>query len=382
MSPLHPYARQIDALEKRARARRLIPRAGIDFSSNDYLALAHSPAISSALMEALAQGVPAGSGGSRLLRGNAPEHEALEEQAARFFGSEAALYMANGFAANLSILSTLPRAGDLIIADELAHASMIDGIRQSKAQAVFVTHNDAVAFEDAITAWRTQGGTGTPWIVAETLYSMDGDMAPVDDLFAIATRHDGFLLLDEAHATGVFGPDGKGLSTHLEGAENLITLHTCGKGLGVEGALVCAPKLLTQTLINKARPFIFSTAPSPLMAVAVGAALNQISGPSGDMLRDELRALATHAGEVICAPLGLPMPETQIIPIIIGADARTMEVAAACQNAGFDVRGVRPPTVPPGTSRLRLSITRNLTNEDIDALAETLLPSLRAKESL
>lgn len=379
MSPLVPYARQIAALDARARRRRLLPRAGVDFSSNDYLALSADPAIALAIGEALGRGVPAGSGGSRLLRGNAPEHEALEAKAAAFFGAEGALYMANGFAANLAILSALPRSGDLIVADELAHASMHDGIRQSKAQAVFVAHNDAQAFEDRIADWRVRGGTGTPWIVAETLYSMDGDRAPVDDLAAIARRHDALMLLDEAHATGVFGADGRGLAGHLEGAENLITLHTCGKGLGVEGALVCAPAVLIDMLVNKARPFIFSTAPSPLMAVAVGAALDRIAGAEGDALREELRALIAAAAEAICAPLGLPLPESQILPIIVGEDARTMAIAAACQQAGFDVRGIRPPTVPPGTSRLRLSITRNLSARDIAALAATLVPLMQGK---
>ena len=373
MSVLSPYARQLAALATRSRARRLIPQAGVDFSSNDYLGLAHDPTIGAAISTAIARGVAIGSGGSRLLRGNAPEHEALEAKAAAFFGAEAALFMANGFAANLSILSALPRAGDLIVADELAHASMHDGIRQSKAQTVFVAHNDPQAFADAIGNWRAGGGTGTPWIVAETLYSMDGDRAPVDDLAAIAAQHEALLLLDEAHATGVFGSDGRGLAAHLEGAENLITLHTCGKGLGVEGALVCAPRVLIDTLVNKARPFIFSTAPSPLMAVGVAAALDRITGEDGDALRAELRALLTLAGEAICAPLGLPAPQTQIVPLIIGEDARTMAIAAACQRAGFDVRGVRPPTVPPGTSRLRLSITRNLAADDIRALAATLI---------
>lgn len=379
MSPLTPYARQLAALETRARARHLRPREGVDFSSNDYLGLAGDAAIAAAITDALARGVPLGSGGSRLLRGNAPEHEALETKAAAFFGAEAALFMANGFAANLAILSALPRAGDLIVADELAHASMHDGIRQSKAQAVFVTHNEAQAFEDAIAHWRAGGGTGTPWLVAETLYSMDGDRAPVDDLAAIAARHGGLLLLDEAHATGVFGADGRGLAAHLEGAENLVTLHTCGKGLGVEGALVCAPRLLIDTLINKGRPFIFSTAPSPLMAVGVGAALDRIAGAPGEALRGELRALIAMAGEAICAPLGLPRPETQILPLLIGDDRRTMDMAAACQRAGFDVRGIRPPTVPPGTSRLRLSLTRNVTAADIAALAATLVPLMQAR---
>ena len=378
---LAPYARQIAALEARSRARRLITREGVDFSSNDYLGLSRDPAIGAAISAAIARGVAIGSGGSRLLRGNAPEHEALEEKAARFFGAEAALFMANGFAANLSILSTLPRAGDLIVADGLAHASMHDGIRQSKAQAVFVAHNDAEAFSDAIADWRERGGTGTPWIVAETLYSMDGDRAPVDALADIAAQHDGLLLFDEAHATGVFGSGGRGLAAHLEGGENLISLHTCGKGLGVEGALVCAPRVLIDTLINKARPFIFSTAPSPLMAVAVGAALDRVGGEDGDALRAELQALLAIAGEAICAPLGLAAPQTQILPLLIGEDRRTMEIAAACQQAGFDVRGIRPPTVPPGTSRLRLSLTRNLAPEDIHALAATLVPLMQGAAS-
>jgi 8-amino-7-oxononanoate synthase len=325
--------------------------------------------------------VPVGSGGSRLLRGNAPEHEALEAQAAACFGSEACLFMANGFAANLALLSALPRPGDLIVADELIHASMHDGIRQSRAKAVFVAHGDAQAFDDAIARWRAGGGTGTPWIVAETLYSMDGDIAPVDDLAAIATRHEGVLLLDEAHATGVFGRDGRGLAAHLEGAENLVTLHTCGKGLGVEGALVCAPKLLVDTLVNKARPFIFSTAPSPLIAVAASAALKRIAGEHGDALRAQLRARMAAADEQLCRPLGLAAPASQILPVILGDDRRTIAVARACQRAGFDVRGVRPPTVPAGTARLRISLTLNSVETDIAALGKVLTPLVLSKEA-
>tara|TARA_B110001454_G_scaffold208184_1_gene220394 strand:+ start:268 stop:1419 length:1152 start_codon:yes stop_codon:yes gene_type:complete len=372
MSLLDPYHRQLAALRARGRARRLIAADGADFSSNDYLGLSRDPVIATAIADAIARGVPVGAGGSRLLRGNAPEHVALEDQAARFFGAEAALYMANGFAANLAILSTLPRPGDLIVADELAHASMHDGIRQSKARAVFVAHNDAQAFDDAIARWRSDGGTGTPWIVAETLYSMDGDIAPVDALSQIARRHEGMLLLDEAHATGVYGADGRGLAAHLEGAENLLTLHTCGKGLGVEGALVCGARVLVDTLVNKARPFIFSTAPSPLMAVAVSAALGRIAGAHGDALRAQLRARIEAADAHICSMLDVPLCNSQILPIILGDDKRTMAVAEACQRTGFDVRGVRPPTVPAGTSRLRLSLTLNVAETDIVALGETL----------
>jgi 8-amino-7-oxononanoate synthase len=375
MTSLAPYSDRLAVLAQRSRLRRLQPREGIDFSSNDYLGLSRDPAIAQAISEAIARGVPVGSGGSRLLRGNAPEHEALEAKAARFFGTQSALYLANGFAANVAILGALPRQDDLIVADELVHASMHDGIRQSKAQHVLVTHNDAQAFADAIAHWRKKGGTGRPWIVAETLYSMDGDIAPVDDLARVALQHEAMLLFDEAHATGVFGAQGRGIAAHLEGAENLLSLHTCGKGLGVEGALVCGPRVLIDMLVNFARPFIFSTAPSPLMAVGVMAALDRIA--EGDDLRARLIALRGAAAQALFAPLCLTPSASQIMPLILGDDERTMHVAAACQAAGFDVRGIRPPTVPRGTSRLRLSITLNVQEDDIAALAHVLLPILQ-----
>ncbi|WP_327752795.1 8-amino-7-oxononanoate synthase [Sphingobium sp. SJ10-10] len=365
-----PFRSQLAALEKRGRLRRLVPRAGRDFASNDYLGLASDPIIAQAVADALARGVPVGSGGSRLLRGNAPEHEGLEAKAADFFKTQAALFMANGFAANLALFSTLPQRGDLIVADELIHASVHDGIRMSKAVAVFARHNDVQSFADLIAAWRQEGGKGRVWIAVETLYSMDGDMAPLSDLAVLAAKHEAMLILDEAHGTGVFGPSGRGLSAGLDGLHNVVTLHTCGKAMGVEGALICGPRILIDYLINRARAFIFSTAPSPLMAVAVSAALDRIEQASD--LRDRLKTLRVDAGEAICAPLGLPAPRSQIIPVILGEDRRAMAAAAALQEAGFDVRGIRPPTVPPGTSRLRISLTLNVGRADIAALGEAL----------
>lgn len=365
-----PFRSQLAALERRGRLRSLTPRAGRDFASNDYLGLAGDPIIGQAVADAVARGVPVGSGGSRLLRGNAPEHEGLEAKAADFFRTQAALFMANGFAANLALFSTLPQRGDLIVADELIHASVHDGLRMSKAVAVFARHNDVQSFADLIAAWRLEGGKGRVWIAVETLYSMDGDMAPLSDLAALAAKHDAMLILDEAHGTGVFGPSGRGLSAGLDGLHNVVTLHTCGKAMGVEGALICGPRILVDYLINRARAFIFSTAPSPLMAVAASAALDRIE-QAGD-LRERLKTLMVDAGENICAPLGLPAPRSQIVPIILGEDRRAMAAAAALQQAGFDVRGIRPPTVPPGTSRLRISLTLNVGRADIAALGETL----------
>lgn len=369
-----PFVAQLDALDRRSRRRRLIPRAGHDFASNDYLGFAHDPALAQAVADAVTRGVPVGSGGSRLLRGNAPEHEALEARAAAMFGSEAALFLANGFVASMAILAALPGPEDLIVADALIHASAHDGMKLSRARSVLAAHNDPQAFADAIAGWRAAGGTGRAWIVAETLYSMDGDIAPIATLAEVAVRHEAMLVLDEAHATAVHGPGGRGLGAALEGQPHVIALHTCGKGLGVEGALVTAARPAIDLLVNRGRGFVFSTAPSPLMAVAVDAALARMLG--ADAERARLASLIDHAAQHLCAPLGLPAPTSQILPVILGDDARTMRIAGLLQDAGFDVRGIRPPTVPRGTARLRISLTLNVDASIVSALGEALHTAL------
>lgn len=378
--PIKPLLARLDALRARGQDRWLRRGGwGLDFASNDYLGLAGHAAIADAIRAAIDRGVPTGSGGSRLLRGQHEAHELLEREAGIFFGTSTApaiascaLYFANGFTANSALLSTLPGRGDLIVADALIHASAHEGMRLSRAENVLTAHNDAQAMDDAITAWRNKGGAGTPWIVAETLYSMDGDIAPVDDLFAVAQRHEGMLILDEAHATGVFGVGGRGLAAHIKGDPRVVALHTCGKALGTEGAIVTADPVVIDMLINRARGFIYSTAPSPLMAEATRAALRIVE--DAEDRRDRLFANIARVGEVICAPLGLPMPVSPIVPIIIGESAAAMAIAQGCQQAGFDLRAIRPPTVPLGTSRLRLAITCNVTGDEIDALASILVP--------
>ena len=360
--------RDLADLAERSRARRLAQRAGRDFSSNDYLALAGDPALAAAVRAAIDAGIPIGSGGSRLLRGNHEAHEALEAEAARFFGAGSALYFSTGYAANAALLATLPQRGDLIVHDTLIHASAHEGMRLSRAEAREAAHNDVGAFEHAIAAWRHAGGTGRIWIAVESLYSMDGDQAPLDQLAALADRHEAVLLVDEAHATGVFGPQGRGLAAGLAGRENLITLHTCGKALGCEGALLCGPRVVRDFLVNRGRAFIFSTAPSPLMAEAVRAALALIAEPAR---RARLHGLIRQA-EALMAPVGVRATGSQILPLVIGEDARTMAMAAELQRLGFDVRGIRPPTVPAGTSRLRISLTLNAGEDDVAALADAL----------
>lgn len=369
MTLLRPQADDLGRLAAQSRQRRLLSQAGVDFASNDYLGLAASGLLAEAAREALDRGVPIGSGGSRLLRGNHPEHEALEAEAATYFGSESAIWFSTGYAANSALLSTLPQRGDLIVYDELVHASAHEGMQLSRATSVAVRHNDLDDFAAAIRRYRLDGGRGMIWIAVESLYSMDGDRAPIDALLALASTHDAMLLIDEAHATGVFGEGGRGLASHVAPSGNVITLRTCGKALGCEGALLCGPALMREFLINRGRGFIFSTAPSPLMAAVTRAALRLIR--DGDYLRDELWSRVEQAGQVL-GPLGATISGSQILPVIIGDDTSTMALAGQLQAVGLDVRGIRPPTVPEGTSRLRISITRNASMQDIVRLGEAL----------
>ena len=364
----------LEGLAARGRLRSLTGTRGLDFTSNDYLALAESSALRDAVAEALARGVPVGAGGSRLLRGNHPEHEALEEEAAAFFGAETALYFPTGFSANAAIAATLPRRGDLILHDALIHASFRDGLDPARAAVVATPHNNVNAMEDAITHWRGQGGRGRVWIAVETLYSMDGDRAPLEDLAALAARHDAMLILDEAHATGVYGRQGRGLAAGMEGASNVISLHTCGKALGVMGGLVCLPRTLRDFMVNRGRSFIYSTAPSPLMAAATRAALTIAAGAGQE--RSQLAALVRHAGTLMKTRLGLAPSGSQIQPIIVGADSRATALAAALQARGYDIRAIRPPTVPEGTARLRIALTLHADTQILDRLFADLAAEL------
>ncbi len=368
MTAIARLGKALDVLKTRHRLRRLAPRKGLDFASNDYLGLAGSDFIRQAARDALDRGVPLGSGGSRLLRGNHAEHEALESEAAIFFGAEAALYMGGGFQANQAIFSTLPAAGDLILHDTLVHASAHEGMRLGRAETRAFPHNDVEAARQALADWRAAGGNGQVWIAVESVYSMEGDLAPLDRLAELAQTENAVLVVDEAHATGVFGPSGRGLAHGLQA--QVLTLHTCGKGLGVSGALICGPAVMIDTLINRARPFIFATAPSPFDAALVRSALRVLQDNS-DLTAGALDKMRhAHAEAAKCC--GLEGFQSQIMPVIVGDDAQTMDRAARLQQMGFDVRGIRPPTVPKGTSRLRISITGNVCRADITALFQAI----------
>ena len=375
MSDVFPrHSTGLEDLREQGRFRRLIPRAGHDFSSNDYLGLAQSQTLKTAALEALERGVPVGAGGSRLLRGNADEHVALEAEAAAFFGTEAALFMGGGFNANQAIFSTLPQRGDLVLYDALIHASTHDGMRLGRGESRSFIHNSPADAAAQIANWRAEGGSGQIWIAVESVYSMEGTLAPLPEFAALAKREAAVLVVDEAHASGLFGDLGRGLAHDYAQNPWVLTLHTCGKGLGVSGALICGAQVLIEFLVNRGRGFIFATAPSPLNAALVRVALRDLAENAGRRAR--AWDLITHAHSEATRLCGISGYQSQILPVIIGEDKPTMALAERMQAQGFDVRGIRPPTVPKGTSRLRISLTGTLTKPVITELFETLAAEL------
>jgi 8-amino-7-oxononanoate synthase len=363
---LKTFASDLDRLKAVGRYRSLQLPAGIDFSSNDYLGLSTHPALRQAAIEALEAGIEIGASGSRLLRGNRQAHEDLEAFAANYFGCPRTLFFANGFQANYALVTALIGRQDIAIYDALCHASMRDGLRAAQCHAIKVPHNDLEAFEDAL---RKSSCGANLWIMVESLYSMEGDFAPLPELMALAEKYDAMLIVDEAHATGVSGPTGRGVT---EGAshERLISLHTCGKALGVAGALVCANESIIDYLVNSARPFIYSTAPMPLQAVLVKRALELVRDQPER--RQQLESIKTLTARSL---VGIST-KSQIVPIVIGEDAAAVGIARALQAKGFDIRAIRPPSVPEGTARLRLSLHVGLAQPDIENLAQALLPLL------
>ncbi|MEH2511049.1 8-amino-7-oxononanoate synthase [Nitrobacteraceae bacterium AZCC 1564] len=369
------FETDLRGLAERGRLRALRARAGIDFTSNDFLGLAESNELRQAAADAIARGVPIGSGGSRLLRGNHSEHEALESEAAAHFGAETALYFGGGYVANFAIFSTLPQRGDLVVHDELVHASVHEGVRRGRADHVSVPHNDVAAVEDAIRRWRAAGGKGRPWIAVESLYSMDGDSPNLNELLAVADRHEAMVVIDEAHATGVLGSEGRGLAAAFEGRENVLTLHTCGKALGTVGGFIVGPKVIRDFLVNRARPFIFATAPSPLIAAVTRASL-QLSR-TDSARRERLASLVDFAGRELRRRCDLAPSGSHILPVVIGADQAAVALAASLQRRGFDIRAIRPPTVPEGTARLRIALTLNVNEAVVAELFAALSEDMR-----
>ncbi|HEX6749308.1 MAG TPA: 8-amino-7-oxononanoate synthase [Longimicrobium sp.] len=363
--------RALKTVERRRGAEVVADgRRAVDFSSNDYLGLASDPRIAEAAARALGD-AGTGAGAARLISGNHPLHEELERELARFKRAPAALLFASGYAANTGAIPALVGRGDVVYSDELNHASVIDACRLSRAALRVVPHADLEALEDMLR--RDRGRFRRRLIVVDAVFSMDGSLFPLDALVEIAKRHGAWTYVDDAHGTAVLGREGRGSPEHwgVEGRIDVV-MGTLGKALGTAGAFVAGSKTLCEWLMNRARPFVFTTGSPPALAAAALAALR--IAEDEPWRRDRLRANARRLREGLAA-LGRPAPgeaDGHIVPVLIGGAEETMRAGRLLAERGFLAGAVRPPTVPPGTSRLRLTLSAAHTGEQVDGLLAAL----------
>ncbi|WP_175938995.1 8-amino-7-oxononanoate synthase [Caballeronia sp. BCC1704] len=350
-------------------------RAMIGFASNDYLGLAAHEAIRAALAEGAAL-YGAGSGGSHLLGGHSRAHARLEDDLAAFSGGfvddPRALYFSTGYMANLAVLTTLAGRGTLVFSDALNHASLIDGVRLSRAQTQIYPHADLAALDAMLDASRDE--TATKLIVTDTVFSMDGDIAPLAGLVELAEKYGAWLVVDDAHGFGVLGPQGRGALAHFAlRSPHLVYVGTLGKAAGVAGAFVAAHATVVEWLVQRARPYIFTTAAPPAVAHAVSASIALIAGDEGDARRAHLATLIDTTRAMLKRTRWLPVDsQTAVQPLVIGGNDETLAIAAALDTHGLWVPAIRPPTVPSGTSRLRISLSAAHSREDLDRLDHAL----------
>jgi 8-amino-7-oxononanoate synthase len=373
---------ELDALT-RADRRRVCPevdglsrvrpvvggRAVTAFCSNDYLGLAEHSAVAGAAAAA-AHNEGAGASASRLVSGDLPSHRALEQALATFLGKPSALLFPSGYQTNIGVLTALAGPDDLVVSDALNHASIIDGCRLARAQVAVYPHADATAAE---TLLQTAGPFRRRVLVTESLFSMDGDAAPLLALAEVARRADAVLVVDEAHALGVIGPGGRGLCAAAGVAADVV-VGTLGKAFGAAGGFAAGELALRDILVNRARSFIYTTALAPPAAAAALAALRIIDGPEGDALRNALaERRADLAGRLTDAGLLSAPPPGAILPVVLGSDALAVRVATALATRGFFVPAIRPPTVPTGTARLRVTISAAHSGQDVAAFTRALI---------
>ena len=366
---------EIDAAGLKRRRRTLEapcgPQAVVDgkplvsFCSNDYLGLANDPAlIEAACAGAQAWGV--GSGASHLVSGHQSPHQALEDKLASFTGFSRALLLSTGYMANLAIVPALVGRGDAVFADKLNHASLIDAVQLSRADSQRYAHGDLAMLERLL----AKSSARRKLILTDAVFSMDGDLAPLPGLLELAERYDAWLVVDDAHGFGVLGEHGRGTLAHFSlDTDNprLVYMGTLGKAAGASGAFVAGSELVIEWLLQRARTYIFTTGSSPLIACALIKSLDLIA--AGDARRAHLRALAEQLRDGLAATRWqlLPSP-TAIQPVIIGDNHDALRVAGALYERGLWVPAIRPPTVPKGTARLRVSLSAAHTAEQVAAL--------------
>lgn len=361
---------ELEAVRGAGRWRAVRPAgAGLCFSSNDYLGLARHPAVIAAAQAAVAAH-GAGATASRLMAGETSAHAGLEAALAAFLGTESALVFPSGYQGNIGLITALAGRDSVIFSDALNHASLIDGARLSRSAVQVYAHNDVRELEARLTQTVCKGRR---IVVTESVFSMDGDCAPVDEIAALVARAGAWLVVDEAHAVGVFG-GGRGLCA-ARGAKADVVLGTLSKTLGSQGGFVACSRVVRDLLINKARTFIFSTGLAPANAAAAEAALGLLRD-APDMGERLLKKAALFREALRAGGLDVP-GQTQIVPVLLGEESVTMRAAEACRARGLTVHGIRPPTVPPGQCRLRLSVSLAHTDEELRDAASKIIEAVR-----
>ncbi|GIW80760.1 MAG: 8-amino-7-oxononanoate synthase [Gemmatales bacterium] len=362
--------RQRRVLQRRKDARLYQDdKEWIDFASNDYLNLASDERLARAAGWA-ARRFGTGAGASPLVTGYFAIHRRLENALAAWEKAEAALVFSSGFAANLAAITAFAGQDDVLFSDQLNHASLIDGCRLARSRICIYRHNDMDHLESLLQ--HNGNHARRRLIVSDTVFSMDGDLAPVRDLADLARRYDCLLILDEAHATGVFGSEGRGLADALPlPPEQFIKVGTLSKALGSQGGFICSTKKHIDWLVNRGRSYVFSTALAPTSAAAALQAIKIVKAEPER--RQKLLQLAKTLREQLeAAGLSTGGSASQIVPIVLGEPERTVAVAKQLTQSGLVVGGIRPPSVPPGTSRLRVSVTAGHNSDDLLALVENL----------
>ncbi|HYM33792.1 MAG TPA: 8-amino-7-oxononanoate synthase [Steroidobacteraceae bacterium] len=364
---------ELASLEEKKRKRTLLLPRGIDFTSNDYLGLTYSGEIRERIARKISESsIPLGAGGSRLLRGNHTWHEQVEEDFRKFEAAEAALYFTSGYAANMAVLTALPTRHDVILFDERVHASLREGIHASFASKKSFEHNSLESLNASASSMTRAGDV---FVVIESLYSMDGDEAPIKEIASFCSENGFILIVDEAHATGLFGTNGRGLIDENGVRDHVyLSIHPCGKALAGAGAFVCSSETVKSYLINRARTMIFTTALPPVIPMQISEVLNEIT--AHPELRDRVFSNAGFVRKTLQGNLKrwkIHDGRSPIISLIIGADAEACRVADALAERGVDVRPIRPPTVAEGTSRFRLTVNALHAQAELELLCNSLI---------
>jgi 8-amino-7-oxononanoate synthase len=347
-------------------------REVVSFASNDYLGLGGDRRLSRAAAAALEEG-GTGVGASRLITGNHRQHVLLESAVADWLRHGGVRLFNTGYAANVGVLTALLGAGDVVFSDELNHASIIDGCRLSRAEIVIIPHRDLAALEAGLAARRGRRRI----VVTESLFSMDGDLADVEAIAALCERHQAAFVLDEAHAVGVLGPEGRGLAAE-RGVVPDVVVGTFGKALASFGAFAATTRPIADLLWNRARPLVFSTGLPPSVPAASRAAIEIVRGTEGDERRRSLAAQARRLRELV--PRAGGAPTSAIAPVIVGGDREAMRCTERLLAAGLFVQGIRPPTVPDGTARLRISLSAAHTPSQVEMLGNALDDATRQED--